>query len=81
MVTPERSLFSLSILSAVTHAEWIKDSRVFILFILCPEFPCGTNKVAPEFGSDFFWMVVPLFLVLLILFSFTQLLIFGIFQG
>jgi hypothetical protein len=31
-------------------------------------FPCGTNRIAPEFGSDLFWLVVPLFLAFSFLF-------------
>jgi hypothetical protein len=63
------------ILSAVTHAEWIADDGVFIPFLLCPGFPCGINKIIPEFGSDFFWLVVPLFLALFFSSSYDLLLI------
>jgi hypothetical protein len=37
------------------------DDGVFIPLLRVLEFPCGTNKVVPEFGSDFFWLVAPLF--------------------
>jgi hypothetical protein len=51
-----RDLSSLSILSAVTHAEWIEDSGVFILFILCPELLCGClplkiQRIKKQFGT------------------------------
>ena len=52
-----RGLLSPSIFLGVTHAEWIENSGVFILFISCPAFHCGTNGFVPGLCSDLSWSV------------------------
>ena len=52
-----RGLLSPSIFLGVTHAEWIENSGVFILFTSCPAFHCGTNEFIPGLSSDLFWLV------------------------
>ena len=52
-----RGLLSPSIFLGVTHAEWIENSGVFILFTSCPAFHCGTNGFVPGLGSDLSWSV------------------------
>ena len=52
-----RGLLSPSIFLGVTHAEWIENSGVFILFTLRSAFHCGTNGFVPGLCSDFSWSV------------------------
>jgi hypothetical protein len=52
--------FSLLNLLSVIHLKWIVDSGVFISLSFIPKFPCGTNRLFPEFSNDFFWLVDPL---------------------
>jgi hypothetical protein len=56
--TREISSLSLS-LPAVTHTEGTVDAGVYISPVLHSGFPCGTNRIAPEFNNDLFWLVVP----------------------
>ena len=52
-----RGLLSPSIFLGVTHAEWIENSGVFILFTLCSAFHCGTNGFVPGLCSGLSWSV------------------------
>jgi hypothetical protein len=66
--TREISSLSLS-LPAVTHAEGTVDAGVYISPVLRSGFPCGTSRIAPEFSSDLFWLVVPTITCLYLFFS------------
>jgi hypothetical protein len=66
--TREISFLSLS-LPAVTHAEGTVDAGVYISPVLRSGFPCGTSRIAPEFSSDLFWLVVPTITCLYLSFS------------
>jgi hypothetical protein len=56
-MTPQEISFSLLNLLSVIQLKQTVDSGVFIPFPFIPTFPCGTNKIIPEFSSDFSWLV------------------------